>query len=279
MCASVGVFNHGGRRPWSCVNFVTAHDGFTVNDVVSYNEKHNEANGEGNKDGSNDNHSWNSGAEGPTEDPQIIGLRELQKRNILATLLLSQGTPMLLAGDEFGRTQKGNNNAYCQDNDISWVNWNLSENGKDLAAFVRKLTGLRHKYPVLRRNLFLTGEYNEDLGVKDVTWINANGSEMEDQQWGDHGMRCFGMLLDGRAQTTGIRQRGKEATLLIIINEHSDVVKFKLPESPGGDHWSLLIDTNDPDGKNQAKAFQIAEIYDITPRSLRLFVLERSQAY
>jgi glycogen operon protein len=276
VCASVGVFNHGGRRPWSCVNFVTAHDGFTLNDVVSYNEKHNEANGEGNKDGTNDNRSWNCGTEGPTDDPQVIRLRELQKRNMLATLLLSQGTPMLLAGDEFGRTQKGNNNAYCQDDDISWVNWNLGENGEALAAFVRKLNGLRHKYPVLRRNLFLTGEYNEDLGVKDVTWINANGSEMEDQQWGDHGMRCFGMLLDGRAQTTGIRQRGKEATLLTIINEHSDVVKFKLPESPGGDHWSLLIDTNDPEAKNQARVFQIAEIYDITPRSLRLFVLERT---
>jgi glycogen operon protein len=274
MCASVGVFNHGGRRPWACVNFVTAHDGFTLNDVVSYNEKHNEANGEDNKDGSSDNRSWNCGVEGPTDDPEINNLRERQMRNMLATLLLSQGTPMMLGGDEFGRTQKGNNNAYCQDNEISWFDWNLQEKGKSLIEFVKKLTRLRRKYPVLRRNLFLTGDYIEELGVKDVTWINANGNEMEDAQWGDHGMRCFGMLIDGRAQTTGIRQRGKEATLLIIINEHSDAVKFKLPESPGGEYWSLLIDTNDPEAKNQATQFQIGEEYDITPRSLRLFVLE-----
>ncbi len=274
MCASKGVFDHGGRRPWACVNFVTAHDGFTLNDVVTYNEKHNEANGEGNKDGSSDNRSWNFGVEGPTKDKQINELRERQIRNILATLLLSQGTPMLLAGDEFGRTQKGNNNAYCQDDEISWLDWNTKVKGKRLIKFVKKLTSLRHKYPVLRRNLFLTGEYNDELGVKDVTWINANGREMEDQQWGDHGMRCFGMLLDGRAQTTGIRQRGKEATLLIIVNEHSDAVKFTLPESPGGEQWALLIDTNDPDGDHQATAFHIGEEYDITPRSLRMFALE-----
>ncbi|HEX4169901.1 MAG TPA: glycogen debranching protein GlgX [Bryobacteraceae bacterium] len=275
MCASVGVFNHQGRRPWACVNFVTAHDGFTLNDIVTYNEKHNEANGEDNKDGSSDNRSWNCGVEGPTDNLEIKAIRERQIRNILATLLLSQGTPMMLAGDEFGRTQKGNNNAYCQDNDISWLNWKIEEKGQSLVDFVRKLTGLRHRYPVLRRNLFLTGEYNEELGVKDVTWINANGSEMEDAQWGDHGMRCFGMLLDGRAQTTGIRQRGKEATLLLVVNEHSDIVKFKLPDSPDGKLWSLLIDTNDPEGKDQASEFAIGQEYDITPRSLRMFALIR----
>ncbi len=274
MCASGSVFDHGGRRPWACVNFVTAHDGFTLNDVVTYNEKHNEANGENNQDGSSDNRSWNCGVEGPTDDPAINALRERQIRNMLATLLLSQGTPMMLAGDEFGRTQKGNNNAYCQDDEISWLDWNMKRKGQSLIRFVKTLIALRHKYPVLRRNLFLTGEYNEELGVKDVTWINANGREMEDTQWGDHGMRCFGMLLDGRAQTTGIRQRGKEATLLIIINEHSDVVKFALPDSPGGDHWTILIDTNDPDAKNQSSSFKIGEEYDITPRSLRMFALE-----
>ncbi len=274
MCASGGVFGHGGRRPWASVNFVTAHDGFTLNDVVTYNEKHNEANGEENKDGSSDNRSWNCGVEGPTDDRETNKLRRRQIRNMLATLLLSQGTPMLLAGDEFARTQHGNNNAYCQDNQIGWVNWELDAKNKTLIAFVKKLIALRHKYPVLRRNIFLTGEYNEELGVKDVTWINANGGEMEDAHWGDHGMRCFGMLLDGRAQTTGIRQRGKEATLLLIINEHKDPVQFKLPDSPGGEQWTILIDTNDPEGKRQAKIFKIGEIYDITPRSLRLFALE-----
>ena len=226
------IFNHQGRRPWASINFVTAHDGFTLNDVFTYNEKHNEANGEDNNDGSSNNNSWNCGVEGPTDDPDIIALRKRQIRNVLATLLLSQGTPMVLAGDEFGRTQGGNNNAYCQDNEISWLNWDLKEKGQQLVNFTRRLTSMRHKYPILRRNLFLTGQYNEELGVKDLTWINANGMEMEQEHWGDTNMRCFGMLLDGRAQVTGIRQRGKQATLLIVINDHHDLVEFTLPELP-----------------------------------------------
>ena len=205
MSASSDFFNQQGRRPWASVNFITAHDGFTLNDLVTFNEKHNEANGEDNQDGSSDNRSWNCGVEGPTGDAKINRLRKRQIRNMLATLLLSQGTPMMVAGDEFGRTQQGNNNAYCQDNEISWLNWDAAEKGKPLTKFVRKLIGLRHKYPILRRNLFLNGQYVEDLDLKDVTWINANGKEMEDEHWGDSGMRCFGMLLDGRAQTTGIR--------------------------------------------------------------------------
>ena len=180
LCASADMFNYQGRRPWASINFVTAHDGFTLHDLVTYNEKHNEANGEGNKDGTSDNRSWNCGAEGPTDDPEINGLRQRQIRNILATLFLSQGTPMLLAGDEFGRSQQGNNNAYCQDNEISWVDWKLADTNKVQKQFLQKLIGLRHKYPVLRRSRFLTGEYIEELGVKDVTWINADGSEMND---------------------------------------------------------------------------------------------------
>ncbi len=184
LCASADLFNHQGRRPWACVNFVTAHDGFTLNDLVTYNEKHNEANNENNQDGSADNRSWNCGAEGPSDDAAINALRERQIRNLLATLLLSQGTPMLLAGDEFGRTQQGNNNAYCQDSAISWLNWDLQEKGQGLIRFVRKLTALRHKYPILRRNRFFTGEHNAALDVKDVTWINANGAEMQAGDWG-----------------------------------------------------------------------------------------------
>jgi isoamylase len=273
LCASGDLFNCQGRRPWASVNFITAHDGFTLNDLVTYNEKHNEPNGEDNKDGSSDNHSWNCGFEGPTDDPEINNLRERQMRNMLATLLLSQGTPMLLAGDEFGRTQGGNNNAYCQDNEISWVDWKLEEKGQSLIRFVKKLIKLRHQYPILRRNLFLTGEYIEELGVKDVTWINANGSEMQQDQWSDGIMRCFGMLLDGRAQTTGIRQRGREATLLIVINAHTDLVNFTLPECPGGHSWSLLIDTNRPDA-NEERTFLTGEEYGTTARSLLVFALQ-----
>jgi isoamylase len=272
LCASREIFDYQGRRPWSSVNFITAHDGFTLNDIVTFNEKHNEANGEENKDGSSDNHSWNCGVEGPTDDPEINRLRSRQIRNMLATLLLSQGTPMMVAGDEFGRTQHGNNNAYCQDDEISWLNWDLKEKGQHLIEFTRKLTGFRHKYPILRRNLFLNGDCIEELGVKDVTWINANGLEMEDRNWGDKGMRCFGMLIDGRAPVSGVRQRGKEATLLIVINDHSDMVNFTLPEAAGGSVWSLLIDTNAVDN-SEAGSFKTGEVYKVTARSLLLFLL------
>src|ERR1700729_323705 len=183
LCASAPIFNHQGRRPWSSINFVTAHDGFTLKDLYSYNGKHNEANGEDNNDGSSNNNSWNCGVEGPTDDPDIVALRKRMIRNALATLLLSQGTPMMLAGDEFGRTQAGNNNAYCQDDEISWLNWELGDKGKSLVRFVQKITALRHKYPILRRNRFLTGSYDEELEVKDLTWINASGHEMRSEDW------------------------------------------------------------------------------------------------
>jgi glycogen operon protein len=273
LCASGDVFNHQGRRPWACINLVTAHDGFTLNDLVTYNEKHNEANGENNSDGASNNRSWNCGVEGPTDDPEITALRERQIRNLLATLLLSQGTPMLVAGDEFGRTQQGNNNAYCQDNEISWLNWDYGERGEALIRFAQKLARLRLRYPILRRNLFLTGQYNEELGVKDITWINANGGEMEESHWADQTMLCFGMLLDGRAQTTGIRQRGKEATLLLVINGSNELVQFTMPGVAGGVTWSLLVDTNVPDNED-APEFKTEETYAVTPRSVLLFGLQ-----
>jgi isoamylase len=273
LVASPDLFDRLGRKPSACVNFITAHDGFTLNDIVTYNDKHNEANGEGNRDGTSDNRSWNCGAEGPTDDVEINRLRERQIRNFLATLLLSQGTPMLLAGDEFGRTQKGNNNAYCQDTQISWVDWNIGDKGKSLIQFVKKLTNLRHTYPILRRNRFLTGAYVEEVGVKDVTWINANGSEMTEEQWQDSRMACFGMLLDGRAQATGIRKSSKDATLLLVVNGHSDLVEFILPECYGGMLWSLLVDTNIADSSAKG-TFEPGEKYGATARSLLLFALQ-----
>jgi len=272
MCASGDLFDDQGRRPWASINFVTAHDGFTLNDVVSYNDKHNEANGEENRDGSSDNRSWNCGAEGPSDDPAVYKLRERQIRNMLGTLILSQGTPMLMAGDEFGRTQGGNNNAYCQDNEISWMNWDIKEKGNCLLGFAKKAIGLRRKYPILRRDRFLNGEYLEDLGVKDITWINANGKEMEDEHWGDSGMRCFGMLLDGRAQPSGIRQLGKEATLLLVLNDHFDLVNFVMPACVGGDAWTVLLDTNEP-CKNIDATLNTGEEYGVTAHSLLVFKL------
>jgi len=272
LCGSPDMFARRGRQPWASVNFITAHDGFTLNDLVSYNDKHNEANGEENRDGHSHNRSWNHGAEGPEVDEPVRALRKRQMKNMLATLLLSQGTPMLLAGDEFGRTQQGNNNAYCQDNEISWVHWNNDDREQRLISFVRKLTGLREKYPILRRARWLTGQYNEELEVKDVTWINTNGEDMRQDQWDDPNTRVFGMLLDGRAQETGIRRRGELATLLIIFNPWQDMVKFKLPAATGGNAWTLRADTNFPDAVEEPQ-FDIGHVYQVTARSLLLFQL------
>ena len=170
------------------------------------------------------------------------------------------------------RTQQGNNNAYCQDSEISWLNWDIKDKGHALIEFTRRLTGLRHKFPILRRNLFLTGGRDEEYDLKDVTWINANGSEMNSKQWGDSGMRCFGMLIDGRAQPSGVRQRGTEATLFLVLNGHHDVVNCTLPVCSGGDQWSLLLDTNLPESKD-SKDFKTGDEYGVSGRSVVLFRL------
>jgi len=275
---SSDFFNHRGRPAWSSVNFLTAHDGFTLNDWASYNEKHNDANGEDNNDGNSNNESWNCGAEGPTDDPEVNGLRVRQIKNMLATLLLSRGTPMLLAGDEFGRTQGGNNNAYCQDNEISWLNWELDDKGRSLARFVSQLTALRRRLPILYRSRFLTAEWNEDLGIKDVTWLKPTGEEMDQAAWDDPNTRCHGILLDGRAQASGIRRRGSDATVLVILNSYHDGVPFTLPEVPGGVSWQCSIDTNQEDGPNGTK-FEFGTEYIVTGRSMLLFELVLDSAY
>ncbi len=272
LCASGEIYNRDGRRAWASVNFVTAHDGFTLADLVSYDEKHNEANGEENKDGHSDNRSWNCGAEGPTDDPAILELRGRQMRNMLSTLLLGQGTPMMLAGDEFARTQNGNNNAYCQDNEIGWIDWEITDAGKLQIEFVRKLLALRHKYPILRRTRFFTGDLNEETGIRDIAWINASGREMEQADWNDGNLRCFGMLVDGRAQTTGIRKRSQDASVLIVINGYHDVVDFVLPEAADGSGWQQLVDTNIANGEG-GETFAFGASYKVTGRSVLLFLL------
>ena len=277
LAASADAFGRRGRKPWSSVNFITAHDGFTLHDLVSYNEKHNEANGENNQDGHSDNLSWNHGAEGPTDDGDIAALRTRQTRNLLATLLLAQGTPMLLAGDEFGRTQQGNNNAYAQDNAISWVDWNISDDGAALIEFVRRLIALRQAFPILRRSRFLTGEYNADLDVKDVRWLTPAATDIEAEQWQDGNARCFGMLMDGRAQATGIKRPSMDATVLLVLNAYHDVVKFKLPEVVGGQTWRCLLDTNVPD-RTETPRFMSGAEYEVTGRSLLVFALQPDSA-
>lgn len=279
LCASGDEFNHRGRRPWSSVNFVTVHDGFTLADVVSYNEKHNEANGEGNNDGTNANHSWNCGREGPTNNPTICALRLQQMRNMLATLLLSQGTPMMLAGDEFARTQKGNNNAYCQDNEISWVDWKLAQEHKDLTVFVRRLAAIRHTYPVLHRSRYLTGVTNPLLSVKDVTWVHPSGEEMTQENWDNSEIRCFGMLIDGRAQPTAIEELGSDATILLIMNGGHEEVRFRLPGPVNSEIWILLLDTTQPKRcgfDSNRESFRPEHSFPVPGRSFFAFALQKS---
>jgi glycogen operon protein len=271
------LFNHRGRKSWSSVNFITAHDGFTLNDLVSYNEKHNEANNEGNRDGHSDNRSWNCGAEGPTDDPEILELRERQKRNFLATLFFSQGTPMLMAGDEFGRTQEGNNNAYCQDTPIGWVNWDIGPPGEALMRFTKKLIAVRAALPLLRRSRFMTGEWNEELQLKEVRWLSPDGTDMTEEQWGDGNMHCFGLVIDGRAQSSGIKRPGSDATVLLIFNSYHDVVNFTLPEIAGSDQWACLIDTNSP-VQEEIHDYESNDVYVVTGRSLLLFALHAKGA-
>jgi isoamylase len=274
LTASADLFAKRGRKPWASVNFITAHDGFTLADLVSYNDKHNEANGENNQDGHSDNLSCNYGTEGPTDDPTIKATRLRQMRNMLATLILARGTPMLLGGDEFARSQKGNNNSYCQDNDISWVDWpGVESDGRALAEFVRKLIMLRRALPMLRRGLFLTGAYDDELGVRDVSWLTPAATEMTEENWNDGNARCLGVLLDGRAQETGIRRVGSDSTLLIVVNSHTDVVPFTLPEAVGGSRWVRLIDSSDPNGEPLALR-DFGHAYDVPPRTLLFFLLQ-----
>ena len=242
---SADLFDRRGRRPWASVNFVTAHDGFTLHDLVSYNDKHNEANGEDNRDGSDNDASCNYGAEGETDDAGINALREQQMRNLLATLLLAQGTPMMLAGDERAQTQGGNNNTYCQDNEITWINWERDPSEGRLAAFVRELVEVRRSHPILTRGRFLNGQYNEEAGVRDLTWLNPSGSEMAESNWEDAGARSVGLLLEGRAQVSGVREHGGDASLLILINAYHEGVSFKLPDDEDAAlEWDVLLTTD-----------------------------------
>ena len=272
LCGSADAFNHEGRRPWASVNFVAAHDGFTTNDLVTYNEKHNDANNEDNRDGSSDNRSWNCGVEGPTDDPEINLLREKQIRNLLTTLMVSQGTPMLLAGDEFGRTQGGNNNAYCQDSEISWLNWGLDNKGEALIRFVQKLTTLRQTFPMLRYTRFLNGQVKEEIDAKDVSWIRSTGEEFKDEDWADANRKHFGMLLDIRGYRTAGSIDEQDAPLLLLFNADHEGHAFTLPEHVGGTTWKLLLDTAQPDLEGEPK-MQVGKTFRLVSRSVGIFAL------
>lgn len=268
---SADKFQHRGRRSWASVNFITAHDGFCLNDLVSYNEKHNEANGEDNRDGSSNNRSWNCGVEGPTDDAAIRELRERQKRNLLATLIFSQGTPMVLAGDEFGRTQDGNNNTYCQDNELNWFDWEgIGEEGRALQKFVQNILTLRRTLPLLHVAQFLSGEPHPDTGITDATWISPAGTPLTQEQWDDANMHCFGLVVDGRARVSGIKRVADDTTLLLVFNAYHDALDFTLPDVYNKSEWTCLVDTNMPFRSDLPK-FKSGETYCVTGRSLLLF--------
>ena len=249
LTGSSDLYEQDGRRPHASINFVTAHDGFTLNDLVSYNEKHNEANGEDNQDGESHNLSYNFGAEGPTDDPAIRAEREKQKRNFLATLLLSQGVPMICAGDEMGRTQGGNNNAYAQDNEISWLSWNLSDADRALVEFAKRVSKLRREHPVFHRRHFFQGRRIRGSELEDITWLLPEGSEMTEEEWNSGTTRCFGMRLGGDAMLEWDErgERVTDDTFLLIFNGDAGPAPFTLPGGGSGVAWTLVLSTAEPE--------------------------------
>ena len=283
LTGSTDLYQTDGRRPYASINFVAAHDGFTLADLVSYDQKHNEANGEENRDGNNDNISANYGVEGPTDDPAILALRAQQQRNFLATMLFSQGVPMICGGDEIGRTQGGNNNAYCQDNEISWLDWNLDEPRQTLLEFTRAVVDLRHKHPNLRRPKFFQGRRIRGTDIQDLMWLRPDGELMSDVEWEESWIKTLGVQLAGGTLDV-ITEDGLPAvddTMLILLNAYSDEVPFTLPRVPalrGGPRvspktaqWTTLIDTSLPTGlPAEAVVSPAGEAYPLQGHSLAL---------
>ena len=269
---SSDLYARSGRRPYASINFVTAHDGFTLQDLVSYDQKHNEANGEQNRDGADNNLSWNCGVEGPTDDPAVKVLRNQQKRNLMATLLLSQGVPMLLAGDPIGHSQQGNNNAYCQDNEISWMNWNEGAAEQGLLTFVRRVIALRKNHPVFRRRNFFQGRAIKGAGVKDILWLMPDGREMTDEEWAQESARTVGVFLSGE----GLGEQDERAhsitddNFMLLMNAHHEQVPFFLPTVASGMGWVTLIDTSCQTTNGASTIYDPATSYPLQARSLVL---------
>ncbi len=267
---SSDLYKDDYRRPTASINFITAHDGFTLNDLVSYNEKHNDANGEDNNDGENENRSWNCGKEGPTKNEEINNCRQKQRRNFLATLFLSQGVPMLLAGDESGRTQQGNNNAYCQDNEISWFNWKKMDN--ELLAFTQKLIHFRKEHPTFRRHKWFQGQTIKSNHLKDIVWYLPEGKEMSEEQWDEDNARSLAVYLNGR----GIRSRGKRGekimdnSFYIMFNASHESVDYILPDEEYAPEWKLVFDTRNSDFYTHEEGFKPGSTYKVEERSVVL---------
>ena len=273
IAGSSDLYGPNRRNPYASINFVTSHDGFTLNDLVSYNQKHNLANGEENRDGDNHNLSWNCGAEGPTNDPEILALRARQRKNLFATLLLSAGVPMIAAGDEFCRTQGGNNNPYCQDNAVSWLNWEFGEEQRDLLAFVKRLLAFRRAQPVLQRRRFFTGRVSAASGLKDITWLAPRGEEMSVADWSNPELRALGVTMNGHA-IDELDERGQRIvgdTLLIFFNAEAKSVHFVFPEHSSFGDWELIVDTSTAGPIERPWFPRLKRGYDVKPYSVALF--------
>jgi glycogen operon protein len=273
IAGSNDLYERSGRLPYASINFITAHDGFTLHDLVSYNEKHNEANGDNNQDGENHNISWNCGVEGPTNDPAILALREQQKRNLMASLLLSVGVPMISGGDEIGRTQQGNNNAYCQDNELSWTHWDLSPAQEDLLDFTRRLVAFRARQPVLTRRRYFQGRSIRGADVKDIYWLDPTGREMADEAWNAPSMRSLGVLMVGNA-VDDIDERGRPIvgeTVLVLLNAHHEGVPFVLPKAAERKSWLRVFDA--VNANSPERRFPGGARYPLQGRTVAVFTL------
>jgi glycogen operon protein len=270
LAGSSDLYQQSGRAPYASVNFITCHDGFSLEDLVSYNDKHNEANGEGNKDGANDNNSWNCGAEGPTDDANIQALRERQKRNLIATLFFSEGVPMLRGGDELSQTQKGNNNTYCQDNDLTWLHWDLDARQQGFLEFVRKVTHIWAEQPVFQRRKFFHGRSIRGTDIRDISWFNPSGQDMSDEDWNTGFSKCLGIRLAGDL-IGEVDERGEPIigdTLLLLLNAHHEAIPFTLPATRAEHHWERVLDTALPAADGELLVQQGGEQYPLQGRSV-----------
>ncbi len=278
LAGSSDLYQDDGRKPYASINFITCHDGFTLHDLVSYNEKHNEANGENNNDGANDNNSWNCGAEGATDDPAIVELRERQRRNLMATLMLSVGVPMMLGGDELGHSQDGNNNAYCQDNELTWIDWDLDESQQQFLEFVRKLIFIRRSQPVLHRRKFFLGRAIRGSTIKDISFLNPSGQEMSDEDWNAGFVKCLGVRLAGDL-VNDENERGEPIvgeTLMFLLNGHWEPIPFTLPPIREPGHvWDRIFDTADT--RDEPMEFDGAGEYPLQDRSFVLLAARAPQ--
>jgi isoamylase len=279
LTGSSDLYERSGRRPYASINFVTCHDGLTLHDLVSYNDKHNEANLEDNRDGESHNRSWNCGIEGPTDDSGVNALRARQKRNLIATLLLSQGVPMILGGDEMGRTQRGNNNAYCQDNETSWVDWKLSPADREMLEFVREVLALRGSHPSFRRRSFFEGRPIKSAAIKDLTWLTPEGREMTDEEWNQSFARCLGMYLAGNAIGED-DEHGRpivDDDFLLLLNSHHERIDFAIPSMPERSSWAVTLDTSRDGGSGNPRLFEAGDLFPLEGRSFALLIGGRAR--